>query len=524
VGARTIDNQLHERDNLLAMRQRLEARVDAAGTSRRERIDRERHQKMRQLRLRGEEPFPDARVPTRSLAAEIHAEHDPRALEVGEHPQWRYTVAGRLMARRKHRHATFYDLRDQSGVVELCVRRDTPDKARCSPLVGADLGDILTAEGALYVTDNHALTISVASSRLVAKALRLPPGGGARAGSEPRDHQKDLSLLASEPARRRVEDRSVAAMAIRTWMAERSFVETIGPTIDALAARPLAARSDACTPMGSSRFSPRLNFRRCLLGGLERVYVLDDRSEGYADGATTLLDWAGAYFDYGDAARQVEEIIQRVAMAIAPDRFARGAGMVADLTRPWQTVTLRESIATRCGLDVLSADAAALASLAPPQADPTTHSWGSLVNGIYATRVEPELMRPTIVRDFPLVDQTFARKHPECDKLACNFVAVIGGVAVAGGDSELNDPHEQRARLVAEDAAASVHGDRDAAHRDREVRLLEYGLCPAAYATIDVDRLLSVLTGESSRRSTLDLSRSMTNAARLTGFQPVSAA
>jgi hypothetical protein len=133
-------------------------------TKGRKRVDRERHQRMQELRLRGREPFPDARLLTRSLAAEIHAEHDPFALESGEHRRWCYTVAGRLMARRKHRHATFIDLRDQSGIIELCVRGDNPDKTRCSPLIDADLGDIVTAEGTIYVTDNHALTRSRSQS------------------------------------------------------------------------------------------------------------------------------------------------------------------------------------------------------------------------------------------------------------------------------------------------------------------------------------------------------------------------
>lgn len=477
--------------------------VDTASIRGGGRVDRERHQKMRQLRLRGREPFPDARLPGRSLAAEIHAEHDPCALEAGEHPRWCYTVAGRLMARRKHRHATFFDLRDQSGIIELCVRRDNPDKTRCSPLIDADLGDILAVEGTIYVTENRALTISVASSRLLAKALRLPPGRGARADIAPRGDQRDLSLLASERARRLVETRSAAAMAVRAWMAENLFVEAGRPIVDAPAARALVAPRDTSTPRGSSRFSPRLDLRRCLLGGLERVYALEDRSGGGSrrcpGGVVTILNWATAYVDYEDAACQVEDIIRRVAMAIAPRWLARGGETSVDLSRPWRNITVREGISRQCGLDVLAADASELAIWAPAKADLRADSWASLVNEIYKAQVEPKLMQPTIVRDFPLADQTFARRHPGFSKLACNFVAVIGGVEVAGGDTELNDPDEQLARLAANEAGTSVDGAWGAAHCGREVRLLEYGLCPAAYALLDIDRLISLLTEESSR-------------------------
>jgi len=463
-----------------AVHQRLAAPLHTADLKRGVRIDRERHQKIRQLRLRGQEPFPDAHLPARSLAAEIYAEHDPGALEPGEHRRWRYKVAGRLMARRKHRHATFFDLRDRSGVIELCVRRDNPDGARYSALTGADLGDILTAEGAVYVTDNHKLTISVASSQLLAKALRLPPGRSARADSEPRGHQRDLDLLADEPTRRLVETRSVAATAVRAWMAESLFVE--------------ASRR----PRSPSRLSTRLDFRRCLLGGLERVYALEDRSRDGISGCHvfTALDWATAYSDYEDATRQVEGIMRRVAMVIAPDPLARSEETTIDLSRPWQSITVRESILRQCGLDVLAADASALARWTPAKGDLEIDSWGSLVNGIYKAHVEPKLTQQTIVRDFPLTDQVFARRHPEFSELACNFAAVIAGVEVAGGDSELNDPHEQRDRLTPDGAGASAvdNDDRAIAHRDREVWLLEYGLCPAAYATLDIDRLISLLT------------------------------
>lgn len=465
----------------------------------RERVDHERHQKMQQLRLRGREPFPDARLPTRSLAAEIHAEHDPCALESGEYPKWCYTVAGRLMARRKHRHATFFDLRDQSGVIELCVRQDNPDKARSSPLVDADLGDILTAEGTIYVTDNRALTLSVVSSQLLAKALRSPPGRDARSG--PRGHQRDLNLLANEPARRLLETRSAAAAAVRTWMVENLFVETASAVLGAFAARSLVACQ--APSMGSSRFLPRLDFRRCLLGELERVYALEDRSGdeiyGCPDDISTILDWASAYIDYEDAARQVEEIIQRVAMAVAPGRLARGEETTIDLSPPWQSITVREGISRQCGLDVLATEASDLARWTPAKKGIGTDSWGSLVNGIYIAHVEPKLIQPTIVRDFPLTDQMFARRHPGFGKLARNFVAVIGGVQVAGGDTELNDPHEQLARLVASETGCVGRQRQGCRYCDREVRLLEYGLCPAAYAMLDIDRLISLLTDESPR-------------------------
>lgn len=183
------------------------------------RIDRERHRKLRQLRLQGAEPYPRADLPSRSLAADLYAAHDPAVMACGEHEGLQYTVAGRLVARRKHRHATFLDITDGSGVVELCIKRERLDDSRCMPLRGADIGDIVCARGTIYVTDNHRLTLSVTGAQLLAKALRLPPvrAGAPHAGT-PRYRQRELDLLANKRTRALFQARSALTAAMREWM------------------------------------------------------------------------------------------------------------------------------------------------------------------------------------------------------------------------------------------------------------------------------------------------------------------
>src|ERR1700733_7473382 len=142
---------------------------DMLSAGSRRRIDRERHHKLQRLSMQGIDPFPDVCLTSRSLAREIHTSHDPHELGPGEQQAYRGIVAGRLLARRKHRHAVFLDLRDRSGIIELCARRDRQDDVQHSQLMGLDIGDIVSAEGWLYVTDNHTLTLLVTSSRLLSK-------------------------------------------------------------------------------------------------------------------------------------------------------------------------------------------------------------------------------------------------------------------------------------------------------------------------------------------------------------------
>jgi len=469
-----------------------------------QKIDRERHRKLRNLRLAGCEPFPVVHLPRRLLTAEVCALHDPRQLAPGEHSRWRYTVAGRLVGRRKHRHAMFLDLRDESGTIELCVRPDVLEGVKCVQLRGADMGDIVCAEGTVYVTDNHELTLSVTSSRLLAKALRSPPARHPEAMS---GNRRTLDLLANERTRRIFKARSTITGAMRGWMSSHAFIEVEGPILQP-AADGTDARSLAATPSehpswtATLRSSSRSYLRRCLLGGLEKVYELGscftaDRRSRVQAHELTLLEWAAAYCDYTEAAGQAEQLILHAAASIAPRLQLQWRDSSIDLHGPWRTMTVREGIEERCGLDVLTADTCVLARQSRAREGAEDDSWGALVNALYEDLVEPTLIQPTVVYDFPLAGQELARRHPIDHRLASSFRVIIGGIEVARGVGELNDPHEQLERLAAR-SSASASGRGTPAPPDHELLLLEYGLCPAASARLHVDRLLMLLSESSS--------------------------
>jgi lysyl-tRNA synthetase class 2 len=471
-------------------------------------IDRERHEKLEQLRREGHDAFPTVHLPTRVLAADVRATHDGGSLAPGEHGAWSYTVAGRIVRRRKHRHAMFLDLRDESAVVELCLKRERLDDASCAQLHRADIGDIVSAEGCVYVTDNHEVTLSITSARLLAKALRSPP---ARHPRSTKGDRRTLELLANESTRAIFKARSTLVHACRDWLARERFVEVEGPllqqdvdTDDATApVLTFAARTDRRVAL---RSSSRSCLRRCLVGGFERVYELTrtiaaDRSSRLQAPERSLLTWAVAYADHVEMAGQAEQLILHAAGPLAPYLHATSHGQDIDLAAPWRKMTVREGITRCCELDILTADGSALAQhLASNDDEPD--GWDSLVERLYRRFVEPTLIEPTIVFDFPLAGQVHTHRHPDDPRLASDFRIVLGGVEVARGDSELNDPREQRRRLDAVASAAASLGNA-ATPLEADVHILEYGLCPAASAQIQLDRLLMLLSGANSVREVL---------------------
>jgi lysyl-tRNA synthetase, class II len=368
-------------------------------------------------------------------------------------------------------------------------------------LAEADVGDILTAEGIVYVTDNHKLTLSVVSSMMLTKALRPPPvwARGAKAAPAPPQRPRELDLLTSERARKRLEVRARAIHALRDWMARHHFTEIEGPVLQGHGeGDPLRAFvSRSCPREPGVRTSNQMYLRRCVLGGFERVYELarcfgSQQASSYFSPTGTMLEWCTAFADRETVARQAQDIITHAAQtaAIAPRLTLPGSAV--ELALPWQTTTAREAIMARCDIDVLTSDAHTLA-MHPALGGAASDDWGELAHALYEKVVESALIQPTIVYDLPLLPRTLAKRHPAHPKLSRSFAIVIGGVELVGGDSEVNDPDERRERCAA--AAKRGSGTVTGFDLDEEIRMLEYGMSPSAGASLRVDRLVMLLTG-----------------------------
>jgi lysyl-tRNA synthetase class 2 len=470
----------------------------------------ERLAKAQRLRAAGIDPFPHIVHDERTLAADVLAAHDPSQLSQGEHPQFAYRLAGRLTARRGHGKTTFMDMRDSSGTIQLFAKEDSLGEEPYERILDLDVGDIFEASGCLYVTQRGQLALSVRDFTLLTKALRPPPAryhGLEDTGT--RYRYRELDLLANEQTRELFLTRTRTIEALRLFLGERGFMEVETPVLQALAggasARPFLTHHNALDQEMSLRISVELYLNRCLIGGLENVYDLGKcfRNEGISyrhSPEFTMLEWLQSYSDHTDVARLTEEMIAFVAQRVLGGTVVQRGGEQIDLGKPWRTTTMQQEILRVTGVDFLAAGRDELAQLLEGRVHPDA-SWGQVVQAVYSKLVEPTLNQPTLVYEFPLELFPITKADAREPRVAEHFDAVIGGIELVSGDTEVNDPVEQWERFV-EQRRQRRADEEDAPHpHDEEyVRSLEYGLAPSASGGMGVDRLLMILTGAQTLR------------------------
>jgi lysyl-tRNA synthetase, class II len=473
-------------------------------------VTHERLAKAERLRSQGIEPFPHIPAAERTEIATLYSAHDPHELKPGEHPSLPYRLAGRLISRRGHGKTAFIDLRDSSGDIQLCVRQDTLGEEAYQRILDLDIGDIVEAEGYIYVTQREQLALGVHRCALLTKALRPPPAKYHGLGDTgTRYRYRELDLLANESTRELFLTRTRTIEALRAFMSERGFMEVETPVLQALAggasARPFLTHHNALDQEMSLRISVELYLNRCLIGGLENVYDLGKcfRNEGISyrhSPEFTMLEWLMSYSDHTDVARFTEEMVAYVAQRVLGTTLVQRGGEQIDLSKPWRKTTMQAEILRVTGVDFLTAEREELISLVDGKVHPEAN-WAHVVQTVYSKLVEPTLNQPTLVYDFPLDSFPITKAHAEDARLAEHFDAVIGGIELVSGDSEVNDPVEQRQRFVEQRKQRQVDDD-DAPHpHDEEyVRALEYGLAPSASGGMGVDRLLMILTGHETLR------------------------
>ncbi|MGA9875436.1 MAG: lysine--tRNA ligase [Solirubrobacteraceae bacterium] len=473
-------------------------------------VTHERLAKAARLRAEGIDPFPHVPTKPRTEIAELLAAHDPGTLEAGEHPSLAYRLAGRIISRRGHGKTAFIDLRDHTGQIQLAVRHDTLGEQAYERILDLDIGDIVEAEGCVYVTQRGQLALSVHSCALLTKALRPPPAKYHGLGDTgTRYRYRELDLLANETTRELFVTRAKTIDALRAFMTERGFIEVETPVLQALAggasARPFLTHHNALDQEMSLRISVELYLNRCLIGGLENVYDLGKcfRNEGISyrhSPEFTMLEWLMSYSDHTDVARFTEDLVAYVANKVLGSTLIERGGETIDLAKPWHKTTMREEILRVADVDFLEASRDELAELLDGKVHPDA-SWAQVVQAVYSKLVEPTLNQPTLVYDFPLESFPITKAHAENPRLAEHFDAVIGGIELVSGDSEVNDPVEQWQRFVEQRKQRNTDDD-DAPHpHDEEyVRALEYGLAPSASGGMGVDRLLMILTGHETLR------------------------
>jgi lysyl-tRNA synthetase, class II len=482
----------------------------------------ERRAKADRLRARGENPYPHD-YPDRVMIAAVHEQHDLRALGSGGRPELRHRIAGRVIAKRGHGKTLFVDIRDVSGSIQAIARLDGGGEGVPGNGVDAeilrrveelDVGDLVGIDGHVYVTPRGQLSLAVEGTTMLAKALR-PPAAKYHGleDIETRYRRRELDLIANEETRALFVTRARTIAALREWMNAHGFVEIETPVLQTLAgganARPFVTHHNALDRDLSLTISGEFHLKRCVVGGLERVYMLDKcfRNEGISHKHSpefTLLEWEMSYADYHDVHDYMEALIAGVARrVIGTTAIAQHDGVVLDLTPPWPRVKVRDAIRERVGVDIDTADRARLIEpLGERVGDHAT--WGQIVEALYSKLVEPEIVQPTIFYDFPVEFHPVVKRHRERPELIEHFEVVMRGIEVGSGSTELNDPDEQRRRFVEQRNRRPLdEGEEPYPADDEFVRAMEHGMPPLGGAGIGVDRLLAIFTGAETLREVI---------------------
>jgi lysyl-tRNA synthetase, class II len=453
---------------------------------------------------------------------EIHAQF--AHLHKGTETEESRRVAGRLAGRRDLGSAAFLDLVDRTGRIQLHARLDVLGQADYERLLQLDLGDLLGVQGTIMRSKRGELSLRLDSFEVLAKSLRPPPDKHhGLADVETRYRQRELELMSSEDARRLFVDRARIVSAVRSHLDQRGFIEVETPVLQPLyggaLARPFTTHHNALDRTLYLRIATELYLKRCIVGGLERVYELgkDFRNEGISakhNPEFTMVEWYEAYADYLGEATRTEELVRDVAHAISY------AGDL-DFSSPWRRLGFVEAIQQATGIDIMAHnndhshdndhdhDAPALAAAiaeSPAIAasgvrlDTEGASWPQLADDLLSKFVEPHLREPTFVLDYPIELSPFARPHRSKPGLAERWEAFAGGMEIANAFSELNDPDIQRQRFEAQRSLAEAGDEETQPWDELFLEALEHGMPPTGGVGLGIDRLVMLLTGRSTIR------------------------
>jgi lysyl-tRNA synthetase, class II len=439
------------------------------------------------------------RFPDRVEIASVRAEAEP--LEAGVEAENTRRVAGRVMARRDMGKLVFLDLVDRSGRIQLLCAQERAGE------INVDLGDIVGAEGHPTKTRRGEPSLAVDALTLLAKIKRpLPDTFHGVQDTETRYRQRYLDLLMNEDSRRDTEIRTRMVAAIRRRLDEAGFVEVETPILQPRYgggfAEPFVTRYNFLDRDYYLRIADELYLKRLIVGGLDRVYEIgkDFRNEGISykhNPEFTMLEWYEAYADYRDTMERIEQLVPAVAEDVLGTTRVGFRGHEVDLAGPWKRVKLVDALEEQ-GLWTRDADDLR-ARLQEREIDTAAdESWAQLADHALSSFVEPALIEPTILYDYPVELSPFARATDDDPTIVERFEYFVGGMELGNAFSEINDPDEQAERFAQQEGqAGGEQGDPD------YVEALSYGMPPTGGLGLGIDRLALVLTGRDTIRDVI---------------------
>ena len=471
-----------------------------------------RLEKLERLKARGIDPYPHRyrRTHTALQAIALFESMDPADGDARTEP---VSVAGRIMALRGMGRATFMDLLDGSGTIQVLFRENTlPDSYDVLPHL--DIGDWLGVVGPVFRTRTGQTSIEASEFSLLCKSIRpLPEKWHGLTDVEARFRQRYLDLISNDEARRVALLRSRTVSALRRWMDGRGFLEVETPVLVPVAAgamaHPFVTHHNALDRDLYLRIAHELYLKRLVVGGLEKVYEIGKvfRNEGVDlehNPEFTMMESYEAYVDYTDVMLMVEELVTDLAREVLGTTVIEFDGRRIDLTPPWPRLSLRDEAINQTGIDFL--EHTSIESLGTEMRaagiDVTRRSsWGGLIDKLISSRVEPNLVQPTFLVDYPVATSPLAKRRPDDPRVVERFEGFVAGMEICNAFSELNDPADQLQRLEEQESLRAQFREEEMDRLDADyVLAIEHGMPPTGGLGIGIDRLVMLFSGHRSIR------------------------
>lgn len=468
-----------------------------------------RRRKLDELRARGQDPFKIDHYDFTHRAQNILTDFPAFEGQL-------VRIAGRLMSMREHGKVTFAHLMDASGQIQVYAQINNLGEDGYRQFRSLDLGDIIGVEGKVFKTRRGEITVEILAYTLLVKSLRpLPEKWHGLKDVELRYRQRYLDLMVNPEVREVFVTRSRIIQFIRSYLTERGFLEVETPMLNPIPgganARPFVTYHNALDMQLYLRIAPELYLKRLIVGGFEKVFEINRnfRNEGIDtrhNPEYTAMEVYQAYVNGEEMMRLTEDLIAACAQEVKGTTKIEYQGVTIDLTPPWPRVSMLDAVREHSGIDfrALKTDAEAReAAKARGLEVDAKATWGEVLNEVFDELVEPKLIQPVFIVDYPVEISPLAKRKPDDPAFTARFEPYIYGREMANGFSELNDPLDQRERFEKQMEKRAA-GDEEAQMLDEDfLTALEYGLPPTGGLGIGIDRLVMLLTDSASIRDVL---------------------
>ncbi|MDD4189463.1 MAG: lysine--tRNA ligase [Eubacteriales bacterium] len=468
-----------------------------------------RREKLTELKEKGKDPFRTVKYDVTNHTAEITSN-----LQKFEGKS--VSLAGRLISKRGMGKASFCDLQDRFGKIQLFVKVNDVGEEAYEEFKKYDIGDIIGVKGEVFVTQRGETSIKTAEMTLLSKSLQpLPEKWHGLKDVDMRYRQRYLDLIVNPEVKETFIARSKIISSIRKYLDERDFLEVETPILNAIPgggnAKPFITHHNTLDIDLYLRIAPELYLKRLIIGGLERVYEIGRlfRNEGISikhNPEFTTIELYQAYTDYYGMMELTEQMIKTAAEEVCGSLEINYQGQMINLSSPWARITMKDAVLKHSGVDFddIETDEQAAALIKEKGLDlKKGMTRGEAMNLMFEEYAEPNLIQPTFVLDYPVEVSPLAKRKPDKPELTERFEIFITGKEIGNAFTELNDPDDQRERFLNQVKKREA-GDEEASMMDEDfINALEYGMPPTGGLGIGIDRLVMLFTDSYSIRDVL---------------------